>query len=168
MAEHRIVIAVASCESKSAARRAREAVRRRHGPRHRGDVTALLHKGAAGQLAIDELGTAEEPSAWRDALLAALLLVVAAPLGLRYATTRTAKNEEWNTIGLLVDRFWHDIARGDLRQMSDLLEAGQSAVVAIAIDHDCEGLDELGSRARSTVITDPVWVDVDAGSSSVT
>ena len=163
MAEHRIVIAVASCESKSAARRAAEAVRRRHGPHHRNDVTALLHKGAGGQLAIDE-GTTEEPSGWRDALLAALLLVVATPLGLRYASARTAKDEEWNAIGLIVDRFWHDIARADLRQMSDLLEAGQAAVVAIAIDHDCQGLDEFGSGARSTVVTDPVWVEVDAAS----
>ena len=53
---------------------------------------------------------------------------------------------------LICGYFWHNIPKGRLQQMSDLLESGQAALVVVALDHAASTIeDELRNATRAIV-----------------
>ena len=69
---------------------------------------------------------------------------------------------DWAGVGVIADHFWHDIPREQLRQMSDLLEAGQSALVVVAVAQDGDSLGALLTEASVKVVTDSIWADLES------
>ena len=63
---------------------------------------------------------------------------------------------------MIADHVWHDIPREQLRQMSDLLEAGQSALVVVAVEHDSGAIGALLTQASVKVVTDSIWADLES------
>ena len=69
---------------------------------------------------------------------------------------------DWAGVGVIADHVWHDIPREQLRQMSDLLESGQSALVVVAVEHDSGAIGALLTQASVKVVTDSIWVDLES------
>jgi hypothetical protein len=55
--------------------------------------------------------------------------------------------------------FWHNIPKDDLRRMGDLLEAGQAALVVVAVDHTGEDIGALLSNATNKIVLDTTRAD---------
>jgi hypothetical protein len=163
MSEQPLVMAVASYASTPAARRDLEAVSqasRDRAPAH--VATALVEKGGDGKLTIDVHDNTAEHLPWGGALLGGPLTVIATPVGIRYLVSMLTSATSWAGVGVVADHIWHDIPREQLRQMSDLLEAGQSALVVVAVERDRDAIGALLTEASVKVVTDSIWADLES------
>ena len=79
-------------------------------------------------------GTAE-PLGFGNALLGSAITVVAAPLGITLPASSLATSAEWAGAATIIGHFWHEVPRDLLRTMSNLLEAGQTGLIVVAVDH---------------------------------
>jgi hypothetical protein len=162
MSEQPLVMAVASYASTPAARRDLDALSQASRGRPLAAVaTALLVKGGDGRLTIDLHDNTAEHLPWGGALLGGPLTVIATPVGIRFLVSMMTGTAGWAGVGVVADHVWHDIPRQQLRQMSDLLEAAQSALVVVAVDRDGDAISALLTEARVKVITDSIWADLD-------
>jgi len=155
MSEHNVVVmAVAAYPSRAAAEYDFDGVQ--DAPRDRGlDVAAaLLRKGADGRLTIERpAGTAEHLTR-SGALLGAAMTVLAAPLGILFLAPHIGTVAAWTGIAATMGQLWHHIPKQHLRQMSDLLEAGQAALVVVGVDSAAEHISPLLANASSAIVTD--------------
>jgi hypothetical protein len=62
------------------------------------------------------------------------LTTIAAPLGLLWLSQVVVTRAAWAGVAALVAHFWHHVPKAQLRNMSDLLEVSQAAVVVVALD----------------------------------
>jgi hypothetical protein len=69
---------------------------------------------------------------------------------------------DWTRVSVIAGHFWHDIPRAQLRRMSDLLEAGQAALVVVAAGPDGATIGACLANAGDTLVTDGIWADLDA------
>ena len=163
MSEQPLVMAVASYASTPAAMRDLDALSQTSRGRPLAAVaTALLVKGRDGRLTIDLHDNPAEHLPWGGALLGGPLTVIATPVGIRYLVSMLTSTAGWAGVGVIADHVWHDIPRQQLRQMSDLLEAGQSALVVVAVERDGDAISALLTRATVKVITDSIWADLES------
>ena len=112
-------------------------------------AVAVLEKGADGALSLEHHEPVSADVAWAGALLGAALVVIAAPLGILLLATVVATRTAWAGAATLVDHFWHNIPRDELHQMSNLLEAGQAAVVIVAVGYRADDVRALCSTRHS-------------------
>jgi glucose-6-phosphate dehydrogenase assembly protein OpcA len=160
-----LVMAVASYPSTSAAGRDFEAVWQASRARELSRVaTALLKKGADGQLTIDSHDNTAKDLSWGGALLGGPLTVIATPLGIQFLVSMMTSTNEWASVGVIAGRFWNDIPREQLRQMADLLEARQAAVVVVAVEQDRDAIRALLTHAITKVVTESIWADLETDS----
>jgi hypothetical protein len=161
-----LVMAVASYSSTAAAGRDFEAVWQASRGRDLSRVaTALLKKGADGQLTIDSHDNTAEHLSWGGALLGGPLTVIATPLGIQFLVSMTTSANEWASVSVIAGRFWHDIPREQLRRMGDLLEARQAALVVVAVAQDRDAISALLTHAITKVVTESIWADLETDSS---
>ena len=164
MPDRPMVMAVASYSSKAAAGRDQQVVwKARRGGVFRELALALLEKGANGQLTIDSHDNTAKHLSWGGALLGGPLIVVAAPLGIRFLDSMVTETH-WAGVGVIASHLWHEIPREQLRQMTDLLEATQAALVVVAITPDRDAVGDLLTHASGLVVTDAIWADLEAPS----
>jgi hypothetical protein len=62
----------------------------------------------------------------------------------------------------IVGRFWHEVPRDRLRTMANLLEAGQTGLIVVAVDHRAEHVTPVLSNAATTIVTDCIPADLQA------
>ena len=98
-------------------------------------AAAVLVKGLDGKLHLDRHDTTAADLAWGGALVGGALAVVAAPLAIAPLSDVATQDATWAGVGGIVGYFWHNIPKGQLLRMSDLLESGQAALVVVALDH---------------------------------
>ena len=91
-----------------------------------------------------------------------MLIVLAAPVGIAFLVPVAATGSAWAGVAALVGHIWHDIPKGELRRMSDLLEAGQAALVAVAVDRAADDVRAALTGATIAVVTDGVTADLEA------
>ena len=167
MPDQPLVMAVASYSTTSEAGRDLNAVWQASGRRELTHVaTALLEKGADGQLTIDSHDNTAKHLPWGGAFLGGPLTVIATPLGIQFLVSLMTSATDWAGVGVIASHFWHDIPREQLRQMSDLLEAGQAAIVVVAVEHDRDAIGALLMHAGIKVVTDSIWADIESDVSS--
>jgi hypothetical protein len=163
MPDRRVLLAVASYASMTTARLDCDAVR--HMSRA-GEVVhvaaAVLEKGAIGELAIDVYNNTAEGLPWGDALLGAPLSVIATPVGIRFLVSMKTSATDWAGVGVIACHFWHEIPRQQLREMSDLLEAGQASLAVVAVECDRDVLSARLEHANTTIVSDSIWADLEA------
>jgi hypothetical protein len=154
LSEHTVVMAVAAYGSRADADRDFAVVHAslcRSDPRH--VAVAQVRKGGDGQLGMERHAVGHPGDAVCPALLGAALTAVAAPLGIQLLGPLLATRGASAGIAALVALFWHHIPKDRLHRMSDLLEAHQSALVVVALDH---AGDEIGTvfpeRAIATLV----------------
>lgn len=163
MGEHAVAVAAATYTSRATAADGLRTVcgEPPHDPFGR-LAAAIVEKGAGGQLTIDRHACSTAHQRGDDLLLGAVLVVLAAPLGIVFLVPLLATGSAWAGVAALVGHIWHDIPKSELRRMSDLLEAGQAALVAVAVDRATDDVRAALSGATVTLVTDAVTVDLEA------
>ena len=163
MADQPVVLAVASYPSRATAHRDFDALWSSESFTEGGHVSAaLMEKGSSGELEMNCQRSSASGVAWGVALLGGALTTVAAPMGVSYLGAGLSSSAEWAGAAAIVGRFWHEIPRDQLRSMSNLLEAGQAGLVAVAIAHDSKNLVACLSGATSTVVSESIPLDLAA------
>jgi hypothetical protein len=125
-------------------------------------AAATVEKGADGRLTIDRHGCTTSHLRPDYLLLGAALVVLAAPVGIAFLVPVAATGNAWAGVAALVGHLWHDIPKSQLRRMSDLLEAGQAALVAVAVDSAADDVRAALAGATIAVVTDGVTADLEA------
>jgi len=159
--ERSVVLAVGSYRSVAAAETDRALLWTLHracGPDEL--AAAVVEKDAGGELAIEHQHcTASEP-VWGATLLGAGVTVLAAPLGISLLASGLKSRAEWEGAAVVVGRFWHRLPRDQLRTMGNLLEAGQAALIVVAIDHSKDDVVDCCGNALGTVMSARLTADL--------
>jgi uncharacterized membrane protein len=160
MSEQPVILAVATYPSKALAEQDFHAV---WGVKHEGELdhvaASVLEKRADGKLEMDRHDTTAKHLAWGGALVGGALVVLAPPLG---AIALAGTGAELAGAGAIIGHFWHNIPKDDLRRMSDLLEAGEAALVVVAVDHTGEDIGALLSNATDKIVVDTTRADFES------
>ena len=163
MGEQAVVVAAATYTSRASAA---ESLRALCGEPSRGPLgplaAAVVEKGADGRLTIDRYASTTSHVGPDYLLLGAVLVVLAAPVGITFLVPLATTGTAWAGVAALVGHVWHDIPKNELRRMSDLLEAGQAALVAVAVDRAADDLRAALTSATTAVVTDGVTADLEA------
>jgi hypothetical protein len=130
MADRPVIMAVASYRSKAAADDDFDALSASTRP----VAAALVEKGADGQLTIDRHRCPAEPVVWCGPVLGSALTVVAAPIGIRFLVPVVDTGSDLGGVSAIAGHFWNNVAKEQLRRMSELLEIGQAALLVVAAD----------------------------------
>ena len=163
MSDQAVVLAVASYPSRGAAEldfSAVGAIKHQGGVGHVG--AAVVEKGANGWLEMVCDHSTAMPRGFGDALLGSAITVVAAPLGITFLASSLATSAEWAGAATIIGHFWHEVPRDLLRTMGNLLEAGQTGLIVVAVDHRAEYLDPVLSHATTKIAIDCVRADLEA------
>jgi hypothetical protein len=126
-------------------------------------AAVLVEKGGAGTLTLERQGTTATNLGWTGALLGAVLAVVAAPLGVRFLGPVVATPAVWAGVAVLVSHVWYEIPKETLRQMSDVLETSQAALVVVVVNRDADDIDAVLPTAATTirVVSDTTALEAD-------
>ena len=87
-------------------------------------------------------------------LLGAALVVLAAPLGLRFLLSLRVTGDIWTTVANLVDHLWQNVPRSELHRMETLVEARQAALVVVSIDRTEPEVGRLLEHATACIVTE--------------
>jgi uncharacterized membrane protein len=163
MGEQAVVVAAATYTSRATAA---ESLRALCGEPPLGSLgrlaAAVVEKGADGRLTIDRHGATTSHHGPDYLLLGAVLVVLAAPVGIAFLVPVATTGSAWAGVAALVGHVWHDIPKSELRRMSDLLEAGQAALVAVAVDRASDDVRAALAGATVAIVTDGVTADLEA------
>jgi hypothetical protein len=159
VSDHPVVMAVAAYPSKAAADLDFHAVE--DVPRGLDIAAALLRKGGDGRLTIVRQASSKEQLTRGAALLGGALTIIAAPVGILFLAPLVKTWAAWTTVGAVVGHLWHNVPKQQLRQMSDLLEAGQAALVVVAVDKSGDHISDLLTNATSTIVSDCTSAEFD-------
>jgi uncharacterized membrane protein len=153
MADRPVVMAVASYHSKTAAESDFRALWAIEEQVVNGRVAAaLVEKGADGQLTIDRHRCPGDHPAWDGPVLGGALTVVAAPVGIRFLVPVVGTGPDLGGVGAIAGHFWNNVPKHQLRQMSELLETSQAALVVVAGDAPREVIAARLAGADETVV----------------
>jgi hypothetical protein len=149
-----VIIAVASYASTPAAQHDfGDVCSTRCGPA--GQLTAaVVERGADGYLTMDRHHSAPSGAARGGELLAAALVVLAAPLGLRFLSSVMATRETLVAVACLAAHFWQNVPKSDLHRMATLLEARQAGLVVVSVGQTTAELGLLLSHADARIVSD--------------
>ena len=157
MSDHSVVLAIASYPSRSTGEHDFRAVSTlKHKARVDQVAAAAVEKGANGWLEITRHHSEAMPLALGVVLLGSVITVVAAPLGIKFLASLLATSAEWSGAAAIVSHFWHEVPRDRLRIMGNLLEAGQTALVVVALGDNTGHITPVLSNATAKIVTDRV------------
>jgi uncharacterized membrane protein len=133
------------------------------GARHQGEFdhmdVAVLTKDAAGDLQVERHDSTAKHFAWGGALLGAALVIVAPVAGIAAVAAGGAAGAG---AGGIVGHFWHTISKEKLREVSDLLDSGESGLLIIAVNHKGTDIAPLLENAESKTVIETQAGDLDA------
>jgi hypothetical protein len=131
------------------------------GARHEGEfdhmAVAVLTKDAAGNVQVERHDSTTKHLAWGGAILGAALVVVAPPVGAAVLASGAAAGA-----GAWVGHFHHNIPKKDVEAAANLLEAGHSGLIVVAVNRRGEDIEPLLRNADKTVVTNTTWGNLDA------
>jgi hypothetical protein len=158
-----VVLAVASYPCRETAVvdfRAVSAIEHQGGAGH--VAAAVVEKGANGWLEMVRHHSTAMPLGFGVALLGGAITVVAAPLGITFLASLLVTSAQWAGAARIVGHFWHEVPRDLLRRMGNLLEAGQTGLVVVAVGHRADFISTNLSHATSKIVSDCVAADLEA------
>jgi hypothetical protein len=121
----------------------------------RGPVAvAVLEKGADGSLTMQRHHSPAAGPTRGGQLLGAALVVLAAPLGLRFLASVIATRETWLAVAQVAARFWENVPRSELHRMGTLLEARQAALVVVSVNGTTPEVGQLLRNSTACIVTD--------------
>ena len=134
-------------------------------------AVAVVTRDADGQLDIDRHDSTAKHGAWGGALMGGAILVAApaAAVGAGVVGVGTAVGAGGGAsvaglagAGGLAGHFWRNIPKDKIREMGDLLDAGESGLIVVAVDKQGTDIAPLLGRATKTVIDDSTKGDLAA------
>ncbi len=135
---------------------------------------AVLTKDQFGNLQSERHDSSAKHLAWGGALIGAAMLVaapVAAPVIIAGGTgigasAGVAGGASWvgaaAGAGGLAGHFWRNIPKEKVREMGDLLEAGESGLIIAAVNKKGSDITPLLSNATKFIVDDTTHGDLDA------
>jgi uncharacterized membrane protein len=154
-----LVLGVATYSSKSGAETDFNTI---WGAKHEGEydhmAVAVLTKDSHGQLEVDRHDSTAKHLAWGGALLGAALTIVAPPVGVGVLAASGATAGA----GGIVGHFHHNIPKDTVRQMGDLLDAGESGLMVVAVNHKGSDIEPLLSNATKKIVVDTPAGDLES------
>ena len=133
------------------------------GARHQGEFdhmdVAVLTKDAAGDLQVERHDSTAKHFAWGGALLGAALVLVAPAAGIAAVAAGGAAGAG---AGGIVGHFWHTISKEKVREVSDLLDSGESGLLIIAVNHKGTDIAPLLENAEKKTVIETKAGDLDA------
>ena len=116
-------------------------------------AVAVLTKDADGQVQVERHDSTAKHLAWGGALIGGALFVLAPPLApAALGIGGGASAAGLAGAGGIAGHFWHNVPKETTREMSDVLEAGDSGLVVVAVNPSGNGIEPLLSGAEKTVI----------------
>jgi len=112
-------------------------------------AVAVLTKDAAGELRIERHNSSTERMTWSGAVLGAALVVVAPPAG---AAAIAAGGGLGAGVGGLVGYFWRALPKTKAKDLSDLLESGESGLLLVATKPEQFDVEALITNAERCVV----------------
>ena len=129
------------------------------GAKHEGEfdhmAVAFLTKDAQGQLQVERHDSTAKHFAWGGALLGAALCVVAPPVGVAVIAGTAGA-------GAVVGHFWHTVPKEKVREISDLLESGESGLLVVAVNRKAVDIKPLLNGAEKVTVVETTAGDIDA------
>ena len=120
-----------------------------------GQVTAaLVEKGVDGSLTMDRHQSTPSGPASGGRLLGAALVVLAAPLGLKFLSSVIVTREMWVAVATLATQLWQNVPRSELHRMETLVEARQASLVVVSIDQTKHELGRRLAQATARIVAD--------------
>ncbi len=133
------------------------------GARHQGEFdhmdVAVLTKDAAGELQVERHDSTAKHFAWGGALVGAALVIVAPPVGI---AAIAAGGAAVAGAGGIVGHFWNNIPKEKLGEISELLHAGESGLLIVAVNHKGTDITPLLENAEKKTVIDTTAGDLDA------
>ena len=111
---------------------------------------AVVRKDAEGKVHVQKHEKPTQHGVWAGVLVGALVGVLFPPAVVGVATVAGAA-AVGGVVGGLGGHFLEGLSRGDSRELGDLLEAGQAALVVIGESRVEEELDKVLTRAEKSI-----------------
>jgi hypothetical protein len=124
-------------------------------------AAAILVKDIDGRLHVDHQHTTAGHLDWGCALVGGALAVLAAPLAIVPLSVAATKDATWAGVGAIVGYFWHNIPKGQLQRMTDVLESGQAALVVVVLDHTATDIEVLLANAIEAIVAETDGGDIE-------
>ncbi len=163
MGDQTVALAVATYASRAAAENDCNAVQ---SAKHGGDLDhvagVVLEKSADGRLEIDRHDGTAKHHGWGGALIGGAI-TSSPPRSASSSSPRWWRpTPSWAGVADVVGHFWYNIPKDQLRRMSNLLEAGQAALVVTAVGHSGRDIASLLSNATNKIVADDTQADFEA------
>lgn len=130
--------------------------------RHHGEfdhtAVAVLTKDANGDLRMDRHDSTTKHLLWGGAVLGGALTLLVPPLGIAAAAASAGTTAG---VGAIVGHFHHNIPKKEVRELADLLDAGESGLVVVAVNQKGSDITPLLSHAEASKVTGTTWGDLD-------
>jgi hypothetical protein len=136
-------------------------------------AAAVLTKDISGYVEVERHDSTAKHVAWGGALLGGALLVaapVAAPVAIGAGAVGVGASAGVGGgvtaaglagAGGLAGHFWHNIPKSKVREMSDLLESGESGLLVVAVNKKGSDIEPLLGHAETAVIDDSTKADLE-------
>ncbi len=111
---------------------------------------AVVHKDAQGRVHLQKHEKPTQHGVWGGVLVGALVGVLF-PASMVGVATVAGAAAVGGVVGGLGGHFLEGLSRGDARELGDLLEAGQAALVVIGESRVEEELDKVLTRAEKSI-----------------
>ena len=111
---------------------------------------AIVRKDADGRVHVQKHEKPTQHGVWGGVLVGALIGVLFPPAVVGVATVAGAA-AVGGLVGGLGGHFLEGLSRGDAKELGDLLEAGQAALVVIGESRVAEELDKVLTRAEKSI-----------------
>jgi uncharacterized membrane protein len=111
---------------------------------------AVIAKDAEGKVHVEKHEKPTQHGVWAGVLVGALVGVLFPPSVVGVATVGGAA-AIGGAVGGLGGHFLEGMSRGDAKELGDLLEAGQAALIVIGESRAAEELDKALTRAKKSV-----------------
>ncbi len=126
---------------------------------HAGDIigsydSAIITKDAEGNVKVNKTEKPTQHGGWIG-LAAGAAVAVVAPVALPAVVAAGGAG-----LGAWIGHVARGISRSDLKEMGELLDTGQAALIVIGIDKDAQRIQKVAERASRT-LTKPVDADPD-------
>ena len=116
-------------------------------------AVAVMTKDVDGHVEVERHDSTAKHLAWGGALVGGALFVIAPPL----APTALGIGGGASAAGLagaggIAGHFWHNVPKETIREMTDALEVGDSALVIVAVNPEGSDLTPLLAGAQKVVV----------------